>query len=253
MKKFLIFASLFALLFSVSSDCSAFVAADQGAAATILLCTNSLISFKGDVAITSFTETWYENGRFSQTLNINNIQYERIPTSNGYFTYRVSGFDMQDPNQPATDPITNDDGNGGITPGTMISFPIHFNGGINFANSVIGNVVLGVLPRDVVDPIIIPPSGLYNEGVIGIVFALPKWHNLNRRCEISNVVISDLANGAVVATLNKVKMGEENRVVLNKLNDIHKDIKSDISLSKLIYNYVVKIYNIVRSWKPNIR
>lgn len=251
MKKFLISASLFALLFSVSSNCAAFVATDQGAATTILLCTDSLVSFKGDVAITSFTETWYENGQFLQTLNISNIQYERIPTSNGYFTYRVSTFDIEDPNQPASNPITSDDGNITITPG--ISILIHFNGGINFANSVVGNVVLGVLPRDIADPILIPPSGRYNEGVIGIVFALPKWHNLNRTCEISNVVISDLGAQVPIATLNKVKMGEDNRIILTKLNDIQKDVKNDISLSKLIYNYVVKIYNIVRSWKPNIR
>jgi len=237
MRRLLTCMLLVAFVLSSSYAYAGAINAKSDTAATITLFNagKERVTFENDIAITSFTAVTtniYQDGQTDSTTTlISNIEYELIVTDNEYFpVYVVSGSDMVNPEAPLP----------GAHPGLGGPFPFIYEGGISHTGNVIFNVVLGVIPGEGYANNHIEPKV---ESIIGVVLpdALPFTSTVRREIEISDVVISDLVTGEIIAVLDKVEMGTENRIVLEKLSDIRESIEKNKGLLHKILKLVRRL------------
>ena len=208
MRKLLLVLFVISCAVGASSSYADTFDTDTGPATTILLRTgDEEVALENDIAITAFTMDWYEDGEFEDTIEVKNIEYELIDEQSKL--YKISYSEIE--NVTADNDIS-----GGLIPGGP--FPII--GPYRFGNSIF-NVSMQVIYADAALPPLFPNS----EYLIGIVFPVPKTYFLNRECRISNIVVSDLVTGEVVATLDEVEPGTCNTVILEKLDKIQEGIE----------------------------
>lgn len=217
-------------------------------ATTIILCGpgqgDVAIQVMHDLAITSFTETAYDKVRNERIAirRYSNIRYDESHEVVDYTIYDESFLVTYA--QPAIEErITRGPGIDLklVDPNIRIDPNYVFQRTPITIKNRLGSVVLGYFYGTFSPNTRVP---------IGIVIGYPEDNF--RRIEVSEVVISNLNTGRIFAVVDKVEMGYDNQAVLQKLDEIHQDVKGNrdeisnaVSLLKTIRKYV-SIYNYVR-------